>query len=954
MKFVKTVPFNLIGFCGIGLMLASAGHVHANVSSAVDIVGTSVGIDSAARNIDTILKTGRLENGLVYFVRSNASPRKEATLKLIVKTGSLQEDDDQRGYAHFVEHMAFNGTASFHKREIVEYLQSIGLKFGADINAYTAFDRTVYELTVPTDKPEYVSKALRILSEWAGNISFDSADVIAERGVIVEEWRGRQNKQADIMARHDSVLNADSRYLDRLPIGTYESIANADPDRLKRYYKEWYRPELMGVVFVGDYDSDLVESEIRKLFSGLKNHPNARKIEKYAIPFFDTTNISVIRDSLINYPSINYLIRFDRAEGTKEKLTRDGLAFSIFTTAINQRLDKLSRSLNAPFRSASVGGRAALDGTPYLSYEVVGRQQSPLNSLETLISEVDRIARFGLDEGEFEKIKNFMSSSVDQMLKNPPRPNSPSLASTYAASFIEGKQMENPDSSYRLRKELISQITQEEIKELSGLWKTKENRFFLMNMPAAYDVSIPETESLLSVLDGIEYIPLTAYVEDPEEEVEQFVGKIPEMGDILEKKVHSDSIQEWKLSNGITVWLRQQPYRSGVTEIYGRSKGGYYSGVNKYGLIPSMTVEQTIGVSGAGSFSAEQLGKMLKSRDIMTLHWSIEPYSETVRAVATNDDLETALQLLHFYLNEPRIDTSFIEKEKERILQSLSEKVMTAEAHFSDTVNLTMVQHHPYVVTRMNITPDSLDPEKSLQVFKDRFGDMSDFQFIITGGFDYPIIDTIVRRYIASLPGGERKEEYPDIRILPPEGLVKKRVYGANSASAMSIMNFSGDLEKTREASWQVTLLTELIRTRLTQVLREDLGGVYSPGVASSFTSVPTPRFSLEISFGSDPKRADELVDATLAALKEMQDSLLPEMYVAGVRTMMLGSLDANKHQWAMRINSMLDYDIPISEMNNYEWIQHITPETVRQVARKLIDLKSYKLFQLFPGEQQK
>ncbi len=961
MKIINKLSLGLGIACSAGILVAGTtpekglipAFSHSLVNNLIGGYVDSLITDSAAKK-DTALRTGTLKNGLTYYIKSHDSPKKEAKLKLIVMAGSLQEDDDQLGYAHFVEHMAFNGTKNFHKREIIEYVESIGLKFGADVNAYTTFDRTVYELTVPTDKAEYVSTAIKILSEWAGHIDFDSLDVVDERGVITEEWRARKSKQGDLMEHHNAALNSGSRFQERMPIGTPQSIANAQSAGLKRFYRDWYRPNLMAVVFVGDYSSEIVESEVKTLFSGFKNPASERKIEKYSIPYVDSTVVSVIRDSMVNFPSVNYMIRFPKMEGAQDKLAREAIVFSIFSAAINQRLGKLARSLHAPFRSASVGGRSALDGSVYLTFGVVGRQQSPLNSLETLMSEVDKVARFGLDSVEFNRIKTSMLTAIEKSSKTPVEHNSNSLASLYSSMFFNQGKTQNSDTLSHKRKDLIPTITQEEIKQVASLWKHKENRYFLLSIPDAHGVTVPETESLLSVIEGIEQIPLTAYVEEAEEEVGEFVGVVPEPGDILEKIEHSDSIQEWKLSNGITVWLRQQPLAKEIVQIYGQSKGGYYKNVDKVGLIPSLTVGQTIGASGAGRFTAEQLRKMIGTRDIYSLSLNIDAYEETVNVLATNSDLETGLQLMRLYLKEPRIDTAFLEKEKARAIEAAAERISTAEGRFHDTVSLSMSNYHPYTISRMSATADSLNPEASLEVFKDRFSDMSDFDFIITGGFNYAVMDTIVRNYIASLPGGGRKEEYSNIRILPPVGTISKRVYGANSASAMSIINFSGDAEFSRETSWEITLLAELIRTRLTQVLREDMGGVYSPGVRSAYSTVPSPRYSIEISFASDPDRADELVKATMDALHNLQDSLMSDMYVGGVRALMLSSLEQGKHDWMTRLRSRLYWGYPTSEINNYEWIEKINPETVRTAARKFIDLKNYKLFQLFPGEEPK
>ncbi len=943
----------LAGFaCATGLAASKVQEVYAYKNDdPVTLAGSKAGLHATLER-DTTLRTGTLDNGLTYYVKSHSEPEKKAKLMLIIKAGSLQEDDDQLGYAHFIEHMAFNGTRNFPKRAIIEYLESIGLKFGADVNAFTSFDRTVFEITLPTVNPENVTNGLRILADWAGAVNFDSADVVSERGVIVEEWRGRQGKRADLAARHDSALNIGSRYLSRQPIGTYESIISAEPAPLKRFYRDWYRPNLMAVVLVGDVDAVSAEGNVKSMFSGLTNPVSERPIEQYKIPLVESPVVSIIKDSLILHPSVTLATRFNESVGSDMELARQGIVFSIFSNAINGRLAKLTKVVDAPFRRATVSGAAALDGSVIVSIRVVGRGQSPLNSFEAVVSEIDRIARFGLNDVEFERIKTLMVRSMEQTKKSPAKPSSFSYASAYSNLFTDGTKIENMESALALRSELLPTITQDEIKQVAALWKVKENRFFLLEVPDNDLSSVPETESLLSVLDGIPYLPLTEYKEETVV-AETFLPELPTPGKIVSKIEHPDSVQEWKLSNGIRVLLRQTPDGSKATSLFGRSKGGFYRNVDSLGLMPSMSIDQTVGVGGAGKFTAEQLGKMIETRDILAVQWNVGPYEEHVTVVAKNEDVETALQLIHLFLKEPRIDTVLLEKKKSDARDAAAHRVRTAEMDYRETVQLAMTQSHPLIVQQMTATLDSIDPAKSLLAFKDRFSDMSDFRFIIVGDFNYDVMDSIVQTYIASLPGGGRVEEYSDVRILPPEGHVRKRVYGANSASAQATLVFTGQLEPTREAGWEISLLTEIITTRLIQVLREDLGGVYSPNARVDISRVPDSRYHIEIGFASDPNRIDELVAATLGVLRELQDSLVPDMYVSSIKSGALNNFDRtlrDPDSWANRIETFDNLGVPFTRFRDNQGLQDVTPEKIREAARKFLDLKNYKLFEFFPG----
>lgn len=931
--------------------------------SLASVIGTPLEAQKANKAVsvskDSTFRTGKLSNGLTYFIRANKLPEKKAKLMLVVKAGSLQEDNDQIGMAHFVEHMAFNGTTRFPGNSVIPYLASLGVKFGSDMNAFTSWDRTVYEITMPTDKPDNIKDGIDILASWAYGITFDSTEVVDERGVIVEEWRGRLNEGAHIQIKHDSVVFNGSKHSVRSPIGTVESIRATNPGPLKRFYRDWYRPNLMAVVVVGDISPAEIESVIRDKFKGFKNPSKERAIEKFPIPENKKPLFSVVVDSLIPSTSIGLLYKVPAIDNKgSEAILREAVAFSIFTSVANERLARLSRGTSSPFRGASVGASTLTPDQPVFSITVAAHAASPMASLEVALTEVERIAKHGVTEAELKEAKTALMRNHERSLEQKDKTASSAYAQSYMNQFVSNDKPEDPDTYAANYKLALEKVGNSDIIYMAGIWRLKENRVITISAPSRPGVMVPEPSSVLSVIDDVLHMDLPQYVyEDKDLSNTDILPTLPTPGKIVSRKEHANGIHEWLLSNGSRVFLRPSTTANEMVALYGQSLGGFYRNSDSIGYVPASTTNTLIGMSGAGPFTAQELGKKLSDVRMLNGGPAIGPYDETVQVVTAVEAFETGLQVLTLQLLHPRLDTALIRRYQEQNEEMLKERVPRIEDEYRDTIILAMSKHHPFIREQMAADFSQINPEKSLQVFKDRFSDMSDFRYTIVGNFELDSIAPLVERYLASLPGGGRVEKPFDIGIRPPDGIIRKTVKGVKVDKASTLISFFGDFEVSRSSTTLLGVLQEIINTRLISRLREEMGAIYSPRVASNYSELPTVNYTLEIGFTSDPERVDDLTKATFEELKRLQTENISEAELNDVKQTFIKGFEASLKDdmtWSRRILFSDRMGIPFEKLTDDSFYKNLSADEIREAAKKYINLSRYAHFDLIPDKSAK
>jgi zinc protease len=566
----------------------------------------------AAIPLDPEVRRGTLENGLTYYIRVNRKPEKRAELRLAIDAGSVLESDEQRGLAHFVEHMAFNGTKNFEKQELVNYLERIGMRFGPDVNAYTSFDETVYMLQVPTDDPKIVETAFQILSDWAGNVSFEDAEIDKERGVVIEEWRLGRSASGRIRDKQFPLLFHGSRYAERLPIGKKETLETAPPEQLRKFYRDWYRPDLAAVVAVGDFDPDRIEALIRQNFRGLPRAKNKPARTQHDIPDHAETLTSVVTDP--EATSVSVQVQYKRPPVKLETIAdlRQLLIDGLYHGMMNARLRELGRAADPPYQFAYAGsGSLGRTKSSYILTAQV-RNGGVERGLTTLLTEARRVEQHGFAETELERAKVSFLRGLDRAFEERDKQESSRFASQYVQHFLDDDPAPSIEWRRDLYRELIPGVGIAEVNARADQWITDANRVILVSGPDKKEAQIPDEKKLMAVFHEAEQLAVTPWVDRVRNE--PLVAQTPTPGSIVEEKQFPEvGVTRWKLSNGAVVLFKPTDFKNDEVLIRGWSPGGYSLATDAIHR-SAMRASEIVSQMGLGKFDAIELGKALTGR----------------------------------------------------------------------------------------------------------------------------------------------------------------------------------------------------------------------------------------------------------------------------------------------------------------------------------------------------
>jgi len=902
---------------------------------------------------DPAVRTGKLDNGLTYFIRRNVEPRARAELRLVIDAGSILEDEDQLGLAHVVEHMAFNGTRRFERQEIVDYLESIGMRFGPDVNAYTSFDETVYMLTVPTDREGTLGTGLDILREWATEITFDSAQVEMERGVVIEEWRLGQGAGSRMQYRQFPTIAHRSRYADRLPIGTYASLERFGLAQVKRFYEDWYRPDLMAVVVVGDVDVDAVEAFVRDRFEGIPARENPRERREYSVPNHQETLVSIATDPELTSSSVSLYFKRRPEEWTQVSDYRQWLAEGLASSMLVNRLNEITQRQNAPILDvSSYQGRFVRTLT---TFGITARtpDSDVGEGLQTLIQEIERAARFGFTKSELEREKREMRRIVQQRFTERERITSSSYAADYVSFYLYGGSVLGLETEYHLQNQLLERITTREVNRVVRQWTQAANRVMLASMPERDDVA-PPTESFLRLIVEMAHLQTLQPYRDVESDAPLIRG-IPEPGRIVEEtELAGIGARIWRLSNGSRVVLKPTDFRRDEVLFAGRSPGGT-SLFPDEDFIAAMTAAAVVQSGGLGELTANDLRKRLTGR-VAGVGADIGEMYEGLSGASSAEDLETLFQLAYLRFTAPRPDSAAFLAYRSQARASLANRQASPDNAFVDTLRVTLSQGHLRAMPPSVEMFDQLDMERSFEIYRDRFADASDFTFFLVGSFAIEEIRPLVETYLASLPSIRRVEAGRDVGIRPPTGVVEKVVYRGLEPRAATQLVFTGPIGFDRDNVVALQGLADVMTLRLRERLRESLGGTYGVEVRGNAARDPVPRYQFSIAFGSDPDRVDELVDEVFHEISRVVAEGPTEDELAKVREMQFRSRETSLRQNQFWLAQLINYD-------QYGWgleeiatvatrFETMGSETIRNAAREYLSTGNYVRVSLLPGVQ--
>ena len=909
-------------------------------------------VDFSARlPVDPKIRMGTLPNGLRYYIKKNLKPEKRADLRLAVNAGSILEKDNQLGLAHFVEHTAFNGTRHFAKDALVQYLQSIGVRFGADLNAYTSFDETVYILPIPTDTARIVEQAFTILEDWATGQVFDSAEVSSERGVVHEEWRLHKGAGDRMLTQYLPIALKGSLYAKRWPIGTEASIMSATPARLRPFYKDWYRPDLMAVVAVGDFDPAEIEAQIKKHFAGIPRSRSAPKRITPSVPPNARPLIAVASDKEATSTSVSLFFKLPRDSGRTVGDYRRLLMEQLYLEIFNSRLSEIAQKPDAPFigAGASRGSFVGRELQPF-SLDAAVKDGGVERGLEALLVEARRVDQFGLLQSELDRAKADLLRGYEQA--NAEREKSPS--STYAAeyirNFLEGEAIPGIEYEYAITQRLLPTITLADVNRMAARWITDSNRVVIVEAPTKPGVMLPTESSILAAFDRAAKAPVVAYAENVSSDA--LVDALRPAGQVVSGRGLGAGITEWKLSNGARVLVKPTDFKADEI-LFGAYSIGGTSMIPDSNYMSSLFASQIVGLSGLGKFDRVELGKKLAGKAAFGSAY-IGEMMEGLNGSASPKDLETMLQLAYLDFTGARLDPSAWAAFRANAATFLANRGASPEAVFSDTMQVTLGQHAFRARPLTQATFDEINAERALALYKDRFADAGDFTFVFVGNVDTTTLKPMVERYLASLPASGRADSAKVRSPGAPKGVVQATVKKGVENKATTVIVFTGPCVFSPETRFAFRALADELQIRLIESLREKLGGTYSPNVSGGCSPKPKEEYGIRVSYGSSPENVETLTKSAFALIDSLQTQGPTAADLEKVREQIIREheLELKQNQYwlsAIQTRDQAGEDIggvvgPYDEM-----VRKLTAAQIQEAARKYLNVANYARFVLLP-----
>ncbi len=897
--------------------------------------------------IDPKIKIGKLDNGLTYYIKENKKPEKKVELRLVINAGSINEDDDQQGLAHMAEHMAFNGTKNFKKNDLVSFLQSIGVEFGADLNAYTSFDETVYILPIPLDKPDNLEKGFQIIEDWAHQVSYTDKDIEDERGVILEELRLGRGADDRMQRKILPKYFAGSKYADRLPGGLDSIIKNFKPDAIRRFYKDWYRPNLMAVMVVGDITNAKAEEMIKKHFAGLVNPPNPRERVYADMPAYKNNDAMVVTDKEatmyiadVTYSSI----------ATKPSLTlaeyKYDIVKNLFTTLLNLRLAEFTQKQDPPFlqSGASFSGYAR-NFESFSAYVVAGNKDAG-KALTVAVEEVERAKRFGFTQAELDRAKANVLSRMQRAFNEKDKTESGQLIEEFVRNFLTQESMPGIEKELEYHKAIVPAITLQEVNDIAKeLQKTPNYFSSLMGPTPAEANKIPNAAELMAIADNIsKRTDLKPY----EEKIiaTNLIETLRPAGKVIKETVNAVAgTKVWTLSNGTSVTIKKTNFKNDEIMLGARRPGG----TGNYGLADKYNANYATGVvasMGFGNFSPIDLQKALAGK-VANVGASLTGTTEGFSGSSSVKDLETMLQLLYLRVTAPRMDTglykSFIQKNKAQSTFAMADP----QTAFVDTLFKTIYSNNPLRPVSVPHPEfyDQVELKRAVEIYKERFSDVTGMHYVFVGNIDEKKLKPLVEKYIASLPANGKKSTWKDNGLRTAKGNIALNIAKGQADKSLILALQTGEIKYSEDLELKGNAVSEILNIRIIEELREKIQGIYTGGTFSQFTKVPYESYQFFTQLPCGPDKVDTLLlamNAEIAKLKKEGPSA--------------ADLEKVKQQWleqdkeAMKDNGnwrnqLLDNKFPGNDMNRFlnfsKIVKALTPKEIQQAANVLLNNKN-------------
>lgn len=897
---------------------------------------------------------GKLPNGLTYYVRKNTEPKNRAVLYLVTKAGSVLEADDQQGLAHFTEHMAFNGTRDYPKNELVNYLQKSGIKFGADLNAYTSFDETVYQLPLPTDSDKVFANGLNILANWAAYQSMDPKEIDAERGVVLEEARARgKNAEERLNNQVWPILLNNSRYADRLPIGKEDIIKNFTPDKITAFYHDWYRPDLQAVIAVGDFDVPSVIRAIKEDFGAMKNPANEKPRTYYTVPATPGTAVKIVTDKEFPYTLAEIVVKHPE---TVMKTTADymqAIRVELFNQMLNARLQELLQKPNPPFLFSRSEYGPFTGRQDAFSTIAVAKPGELETAIKAAVAETERARQFGFTLTELERAKQNALVNIENAYKERDKTKSSFFVQSYLNNFVTGAAVPGLDYAYNFYVNNIGKITLAELNAMAGKFVSDQNRVIIVEAPDKEKPNLPTEQTLLGwIADaGKNLKPYIDYTTD-----KPILDQIPTPGKVVDSKTDSlIGITTLTLSNGVKVVVKPTEFKNDQILINGYSFGGT-SLASDQDFTSADMAAQVIDASGVNQLTPQELTKKLAGHQAR-----VEPYisdvAEGISASTTPRDFELTMQLIDAYFTKPRKDPDIWKSMVDQTKSVLATRSLDPTSVFSDTISATLSNHNfrGMVVTPERLASASLD--KAYSFYQDRFADASGFTFTIIGNCDVKTLTPYLEAYLGGLPSTKSNSAYKDLAINPPAGQITKVVHKGIGDKSMVQLVFSGNYDYNEDNNIQMDALETILQIKLNERLREKDGKVYSPSVKADYKKIPEGRYSMTIFFECAPENVDTLVANTMDEINKIKQNGATATDIEKFAVTEARSTQIQMKQnffWAGYLGATeQNQGDPDAILRHVGDLEKVTPQSTKDAANKYLSGTNLIKFVLLPEKKQ-
>ena len=896
--------------------------------------------------VDPAVRIGKLDNGLTYYIRHNEYPEHVANFYIAQRVGSINEEESQRGLAHFLEHMAFNGSEHFKGNGIIEFCRSLGVEFGSDLNAYTSIDQTVYRVcNVPTKRATALDSCLLILKDWSNGLSLEADEIDKERDVVHNEWRLGEGPSQRMIQRALPKVYPGSKYGERLPIGLMSVIDSFKPKTLRAYYQKWYRPDNQAIIVVGDVDVDKMEAKIKELFAGIKVPANAPKVVAEAVPDNKEAIYVYEKDKEMQMSQVIVMMKHD-ATPQEEKSSMAYLiqdyAVNVISQMINQRMTELTQDAACPFFQAFADDGQYLLSKTKDCFELIGvpKEGKDMETLQVLYREAKRAREFGFTASEYDRARADYLSGLEKRFTNRDKRKNDEFGNAYRDHYLTNEPIPPLDVLYQTMQQIAPNIPVQAINQmLPELISATDSNLVVLILAQEKEGKVYPTENdMAAAVAAARAEKLEAYVDNVKDEPLLDATKIKK-GKI--KKETENTVlgyKELKLSNGATVILKKTDFKDDEVQMQAFSMGGksLYGEADYTNL---KVFDSAIGLSGLGNFSSTELQKALAGKEV-NADLSLAYTRQYLTAHSTPKDIETMFQMSYLYFTNVKKDDKQFQNLMTQLDMALKNKSLSPDAVFSDSVAATTYGHNPRFNNIDVKDLKDIDYDRILAIAKERFQNAGQFTFVIAGNFDEQTIRPLIEQYIASLPATKKKaENFKEVMTFAKGKVVNQFKVKTESPKATAREMWYADMPYTLENNVKIDAVGQILSMIYLKTIREDESAAYSCGAAGYFsTGSKQPKAMLQAYCPMNPDKAELAVRLIHEGIENMAKKVDADQ-LQKVKDYMLkqADIDAKKNNyWINTINVFKEYGLDF-HTDYKKTVEALTVDSVRDFLNQLL-----------------